>query len=182
MVTDFGSRPLSPGLHDLFLNSALAKPPVTDLTYAIIFLSALALSAFALCLTWYLSGQPFFANEALKLPRFRFRNYDSLPTEVANGNGIDHGQSQNIAPEPLTGWRYRMGVFQNAVLLALIFVHALILVTDGPDFLRIVFIAYWVIYRSIVVDFRVSPLDTIPFVFCPRCIGDLCTTLPAPLE
>jgi hypothetical protein len=120
-------------------------PVATDSIYAIIFLSALGLSVIGLCLTWYLSGQPILASEALKLPRFRFRAYDSLPTHVANRNGIDLEEVKNIAPESLTGWRYRMGVLQNAVLLALVFVHVLILITAGPSFLRIVFIAYWVV-------------------------------------
>jgi len=82
------------------------------------------------------------AKQAIKLPTFRFRPYDSLPTE--NGNGIDHGDIPKAAPEPLVGWRYRLGILQNAVLLALVFVHTLILLTLGLQFLRIVFIAYWV--------------------------------------
>jgi hypothetical protein len=147
------SRPLSPGLHGLFLTSRLAKPVATDTIYAIIFLSALGLSVIGICLTWYLSGQPILASEALKLPRFRFRAYDSLPTHVGNGNGIDHEEVKNITPEPLTGWRYRMGVLQNAVLLALVFVHVLILITAGPTFLRIVFIAYWVLsFLSVLIS------------------------------
>jgi hypothetical protein len=104
--------------------------------------AVLGVAALVLCFTRYQSGSPFFAKQAIKLPTFRFRPYDSLPTE--NGNGVDHNDIPKAAPEALVGWRYRLGILQNAVLLALVFVHTLILLTVGPQLLRIVFIGYWV--------------------------------------
>src|SRR5437762_911939 len=40
--------------------------------------------------------------------------------------------------------RLRMSVLQSLVLLSLVAIHSVILVTDGPTFLRVVFVVYWV--------------------------------------
>lgn len=136
------SRPLHPGTANLFLTSPIIVSSKTDTIYAIVLCAVLGVAALVLCFTRYRSGNPFLAKQAIKLPTFRFRPYDSLPTE--NGAGVDHGDSPKVTPEPLVGWRYRLGILQNAVLVGLVFVHALILLTVGPQFLRIVLIGYWV--------------------------------------
>lgn len=145
---------MHPGLGNLSLSRPIKDSSKIDPIYAIVLCAVLGVAAIVLCFTRYQSGSPFFAKQAIKLPIFRFRPYDSLPTE--NGNGVDHEDIPKVNPEPLVGWRYRLGILQNAVLLALIFVHALILLTVGVQLLRIVFIAYWVYFLSLSAD--VSPL------------------------
>jgi hypothetical protein len=118
---------------------------MTDKAYAIVLISALGISVLMLCLSWYYSGDPIFAKDAIKLPRFRHRSYDSIPIHAENGNGFDHRKiKENVVPEQLVGWRLRLGLLQNLMLLSLVIIHVLILVTSGPTVLRIVFVAYWV--------------------------------------
>jgi len=117
---------------------------MTDKTYAIVFTSALGLSALSLFSSWFVSRDPIFAKDALKLPRFRPRGYESILTHTENGNGVVHGKKENAVPERLTGWRLRLGVLQSLVLMSLVAIHTVILVTDGVTFLRIVFVVYWV--------------------------------------
>jgi hypothetical protein len=138
------SRPSHAALHDFVLDTLKTKSSITDFAYAITFICLLGLSAIGLLLNWYRCKDPIFPKETIKLPRFRFHNYDSLPTHVENGNGVGHKKQKIVRIEPLKGWRMRMGVLHTAVLLALTIVHTLILIADGPSFLRIVFIVYWV--------------------------------------
>jgi len=56
-----------------------------------------------------------------------------------------HEVPQLKQPEPLQGWRMRMGVLQVAVLLALVASHVVLLLIKGPSFLGLVLIAYWVV-------------------------------------
>ena len=133
---------MHPGLEKLSLSPAIKYSSKIDTIYAIVLCAVLGVAAIALCFTRYQSGSPFLAKHFIKLPTFRFRPYDSLPSE--NGNGVDHDDVPKVTPEPLVGWRYRLGILQNSVLLALIFVHALILLTIGVQLLQIMFIAYWV--------------------------------------
>ena len=126
------------------LASLEAKATVTDKTYAGILVSALVVSVLILCTSYYVSRDPIFSKEAFKFPLFLLhRRYDSLPQHAQNGNGVHHKEKKRN-PEPLKGWRFRMGVLLNLVLVALVVVHALILVFSGPTLLRIVFIMYWV--------------------------------------
>jgi len=140
------SRPLHREFHEYWHASLLPKPSLTDKAYAIVFLGALGLSVLILFLSWYVSRNPVFPKEVIALPRFRHVGYESLPTHAENGNGVDHErkESKALVPEKLKGWRLRLGLFQSAVLAALLAVYAIILVTVGPTLLRIVFIAYWV--------------------------------------
>jgi hypothetical protein len=117
---------------------------VTDKTYAIVFITALGLSALVLCISWFMSRDPIFAKDFLKLPRFQHWDYETVSSHAENGNGIDHNNKRNAMPERLIGWRLRLGVLQSLVLLSLVTVHTVILVTDCPTFLRIVFVVYWV--------------------------------------
>jgi hypothetical protein len=121
---------------------------MTDKAYAIVLISALGISVLMLCVLWYYSGDPIFAKDAIKLPRFRHRSYDSIPTHAENGNGFDHRKrKESIVPERLVGWRLRLGLLQSLVLLSLVIIHTLILVTSAPTVLRIVFVVYWVYYQ-----------------------------------
>jgi len=150
-----------------------------------VFCTVLGVAALAICFTRYRSGDPFFANQAIKLPTFRFRPYDSLPTE--NGNGVGHSDAPKATLEPLVGWRYRLGIFQNALLLALVFVHSLILLTVGLQFLRIVFVAYWVcisvcslrIGGGIGFEFAAIPEDLVSSISLQHhlCLGNLSSDL-----
>jgi len=170
-----------PGLGNLSLSPPLKYSSKIDTIYAIVLCVVLGVAAIALCFTRYQTGNPFFAKQAIKLPIFRFRPYDSLPTE--NGNGVDHDDVPKVTPEPLVGWRYRLGILQNAVLLALIFVHALILLTAGVQLLRIVFIAYWVYFcvssltsvRCITSKFTAVPENVVPTITVQHhlCFGHL---------
>jgi hypothetical protein len=96
---------------------------------------------------WSVSKDPIFAKDVVKLPRFRFRQYDTLPTHYENGNGYERPEIHYVMPEPLNGWRWGMGIALDFILLALVVVHTLILLSAGASFLRIVFIVYWV-YHS----------------------------------
>ena len=144
----FCSRPAQ---HIEFVQSVIdsfeAKTTVTDKTYAGIFTFALAISLVILCTSYYVSRDPIFPEETLKLPRFRHRDYDSLAQHAENGNGVDRKERKKT-PEPLKGWRFRMGVLLNFVLIALVVVHTIILDFSGPTVLRIVFIVYWVYLRN----------------------------------
>jgi hypothetical protein len=135
------SRPVHYGLLDLFSES-LSVTTGGDKIYAIVFITALGLSALALCLSLLISNDPIFAKDVPKLRRFRHRDYETVASHAENGNGIHH--KKNAVPERLTGWRLRLGVLQSLVLLSLVIIHTVILVTDGPTFLRIIFVVYWV--------------------------------------
>jgi hypothetical protein len=138
------SRPSHYNLDGLYLQVSSIVSSTSDRVYAIVFIAALGLSVLGLGLTWYLSGDPLFAKQVIRLPRFRFREYESLPTFAnGNANGVNRDEKSS-ALEELKGWRLRMGVLQGAVLLALTIVHTVILLQDGANFLRIVFIVYWV--------------------------------------
>lgn len=99
-----------------------------------------------LVLSRIISGKPIFEKEkTIKLPRFRVREYDSLPTHVQNGNGIRHANEKTFRePEPLKGWRLRMGIAHTAVIASLVAIHVVIVITDGFTPLRIAFVVYWV--------------------------------------
>ena len=147
-----------PAHHIGFIQSVIdsfdAKTNVTDKTYAGIFIFSLAFSLVILCTSHYVSRDPIFPKETLKLPRFRHRDYDSLDQHAQNGNGVDHKERKRT-PEALKGWRFRMGVLLNFVLIALVVVHTIILDLSGPTVLRIVFIVYWVYLRNWTnFDFR----------------------------
>lgn len=151
-----GIGPIVPGKADVsrtphygfmsFLSeSFVADTSIADRTYAIVLISALGVSTLMLFAAWYTSRDPIFAKDLIKLPRFRHRDYNSIPRHAENGNGIDHGEvKRNVTPERLTGWRLRLGVLLSLVSLSLVAVHAVILVTSGPTLLRIVFVVYWV--------------------------------------
>ena len=81
---------LTYGLQDFLPVSLSVATSVTDKTYAIVFITALGLSAFVLCLSWFMSRDPIFAKDVLKLPRFRHRDYETVSSHAENGNGIDH--------------------------------------------------------------------------------------------
>jgi hypothetical protein len=106
----------------------------------------LGLSVVILLASRLLSGDPIFTKEALKLPRFRVREYEALPTHVQNGNGIGHAEEKQETKtvEPLVGWRLRMGIAHTAVIAGLLAIHVVILISDGPTALRITFVVYWV--------------------------------------
>lgn len=137
-------HPVHYGFHDLFLQGPEAPESLTDEVYVVVFTSALGLSALQLCAARYWSNDPIFPKETLKLPRFRCQDYESVPSHRENGHDISHTKARNTALEPLEGWRLRMGVLQGIILLALVAIHAVILVSDGPTSLRIVFVVYWV--------------------------------------
>jgi hypothetical protein len=148
-----------------------------------VFIVALGMSVFGLTLTWYWSGDPLFAKETFVLPRFRFRNYESLSHHV-NGNGLDHGGDKSAVLEDFIGWRFRMGVLYSATLLALTIVHAVVLVENGSTFLRIVFVAFWAlpfsslltvgycfhIQHSPLPSHSVSPVS-LQLCVWPRCLS-----------
>jgi hypothetical protein len=122
------------------------QPSLADTTYAILLISALGLSVLILLASRLLSGDPIFTKETLKLPRFRVREYEALPTHVQNGNGIGHAEEmqETKTVEPLVGWRLRMGIAHTAVIAGLLAIHVVILISDGPTALRITFVVYWV--------------------------------------
>ena len=128
----------------MFIQSEIPLGSVTDKTYAIVFITALGLSALVLCLQRIVSGDPIFPKGVVKIPRFRYHDYDPLPTHVQNGNGVGLPEHKDFTPEPLLGWRLRMAFLHSLVLLALLLVHTVILLNDGTTFLRIVFVPYWV--------------------------------------
>jgi len=125
------------------MDSFHATATVTDKTYAAIFVSALGISVLLLCVSYYISRDPVFPKDTLKLPRFRNRDYHSVAQHAENGNGVEIKERKRT-PEPFKGWRFRMGVLLNFVLIALVVVHTIILDLSGPTLLRIVFIVYWV--------------------------------------
>lgn len=152
------SRPTHHRAPDLFPMSLNVAASVTDKTYAIVFITALGLSALTLCLCWYLSRDPIFAKDILKLPRFRRLDYQTVSSRAENSNGIDHNSNKNAVPERLTGWRLRLGVLQSLVLLSLVVIHTVILMKDCPTFLRIVFVVYWVyqlIPKALIIGSRI---------------------------
>jgi hypothetical protein len=132
------------GLKQLFNESSFAETSIADKTYTILLISALGVSVLILCLSWYVSGDPIFVKDAIKLPRFRHLDYNPIHSHTENGNGINHREAKKFRTEPLNGWRLWMGVLQNLVLLSLVAIHVVVLVTAGPDFLQIVFVVYWV--------------------------------------
>ena len=125
------------------IDSFATRATVTDKTYATIFIAALAASVLILCTSYSISRDPIFPKNTLKLPRFRRRGYDLLAQFSENGNGVAR-KDRKTNPEPLKGWRFRMGLLLNFVLIALVAIHTVILVFSGPTLLRIVFVVYWV--------------------------------------
>jgi hypothetical protein len=123
-----------------------AQPSLADKTYTILLICALGLSAIILLTARLLSGDPVFSKETIKLPRFRVREYEALPTHIQNGNGIGHveGKQETKTVEPLLGWRLGMGIAHTAVIAGLLAIHVVILISDGPTTLRIAFVVYWV--------------------------------------
>jgi hypothetical protein len=134
-----------------------------DKAYFILLTCALGLSVGILFLSRILSGDPIVRKETIKLQRLRLLGeYESLPTHVQNGNGT-HVQNGNgighaynnkktKSPEPLAGWRLRMGILHTAVIASLVAIHVVILITDGVTPLRIAFVVYWVlIFRALVL-------------------------------
>src|SRR5271156_6232784 len=117
--------------------SIISEVSITDKAYALVFIIALAVSILILGVSRYVSGDALLAKHVVKVPRFRFRPYQVLPTHVENGNGIGHSETRPKWLEPYTGWRWRMGVLLELVLVALVAVHAFILVTEGLNLLRI---------------------------------------------
>jgi len=123
-----------------------AESSLANKTYSILLLSALGLSVAILLLSWIISGDPVFGKEATQSPRtFRIHEYESLPTHIQNGNGIGHAkEKKGKSPEPLLGWRLRMGILHAAVVAGLVAIHVAILITDGVRTLRLMFFIYWV--------------------------------------
>jgi len=139
------SRPAHYRVDTFFFQlSATAELSITDKAYAIVFIIGLAVSILILGISRYVSGDALLAKDVVKVPRFRVRQYEVLPTHVENGNGIAHSETKRKWLEPYTGWRWRMGVLLELVLIALVALHAFILVTEGLNILRIMFIVYWV--------------------------------------
>src|SRR5579859_1248740 len=83
-------HPLNHGFHEFLSHTLILQQTRTDLVYGIVFLTALGVSLLTLFALWIRSGDPVFAKEAIKLPRFRFANggYDALSQHEENGNGI----------------------------------------------------------------------------------------------
>jgi hypothetical protein len=129
--------------------SWLSESSITDRTYAISFTAVLGLSLLALGVTRYISQDPIFTRNAV----FKRAPYahEGLEPLLANG----HSENGSIAdrktphPEPLKGWRLRMGIFQGCFLLALVVAHSAILGLNGTSVLQLVFITYWVFIYSI---------------------------------
>lgn len=164
------------GFQDVFQTSLTAES-LTDEVYAVAFTSILGLSALLLCAARYWSDDPIFPKKILKLPCFQCPDYDSVLTNAENVHEIGPIKTRNTAPEPLEGWRLRMGALQGVILLVLIAVHAAISVSDGPTLLRIMFIVYWV--RSIIalmLNNRALHLPTTHFVSFRHFTADLCIT------
>ena len=170
-----------PAQHLRFVNSVIdsfhSKATVADKSYAGVFISALGISILILCASYYLSRDPIFPKDTLKLPRFRHRHYyDSVAQHAENGNGVEIKERKKT-PEPLKGWRFRMGILLNMVLIALVIVHTIILDLSGPTLLRIVFIVYWVYLPNWVnSEYRALFWRTIPSGSFLPSIVDRCTT------
>jgi hypothetical protein len=100
----------------------------------------LGLSLLGLFVTWFQCKDPILPTKSfLKLPQYH---------RIGDGsNGVNgvHEVPQLKKPEPLQGWRMRMGVLQVTVLLALVASHVVLLQINGPSFLGFVLIAYWVV-------------------------------------
>ena len=159
--------------------AATAELSITDKAYAIVFIIALAVSILILGISRYVSGDVLLAKDVVKVPRFRVRQYEVLPTHVENGNGIGHSETKRKWLEPYTGWRWRMGVLLELVLIALVALHAFILVTEGLNILRIMFIVYWVRFglqytltagNNTFVQLTEVPPDILSTVSIPPCL------------
>ena len=138
------SAPAVDLLNNFIFESSLPELSTTDTAYAIVLISVVGLSVLLLSVLRFVSGDPIFSKPLFKLVGFRYQNYDSLPTHIENGNGVDHRDAKVFAPEPLNGWRLRMGILQSLVLLALLIVHAVIFATSRANMLGIVLIVFWV--------------------------------------
>ena len=136
-------HPLNYGFHNFISNLLIIDAPCTELVYAVIILTALGVSLGSLVTIRLRSHDPIFAKEKVKLSRFRNGEYESLAPHEENANGVSHDRLA-VIPEEFKGWRLAMGVLLGIVLIALVIVHTLILITNGPSLLRIVFIVYWV--------------------------------------
>ena len=132
----------------------LAESPISDRTYIFTFLSILGLSFCALCLARYISDIPIFPSPVTFKP-IRFRIAENEPL-LANGHSVaengDVGEPKGSHLEPLTGWRYRLGILMSLVLLALVIVHTVIFITEGMKLLDLTFIFYWVFMLHVVID------------------------------
>jgi hypothetical protein len=150
---------------------------VADEVYAGVLLVAVGLSLLVLLVLRFVSKAPLFPEDVLKIPRFRSNGYDELPTVVENGS-VGQKEKPSFALEPLKGWRRRLGILQEAVLISLVVLHALTLVLNGATLLRIVFVVYWVVISVKNAYRRLSFSSITPFDFYLRYIDIRFTIFP----
>ena len=150
---------------------------MTDKTYAIVFITALGLSALALCLSWFISRDPIFAKDVLKLPRFRHRDYETVSSHAENGNGIDHNKQQECRTRAIDWMALTIGSLAKP---------------GATEFSRYSYgdsCDGWSYFSSnclrcllgisidpVSANYRASYLLTTAFVSSQFCIADRCTT------
>jgi len=158
---------VSHSLHSLYLDGQTLKVNLsnTDRIWAIALLSILGASVLGLFITWLRYRDPIFASESIfKLPRYHQIG------ETSNGfNGL-HDLSEPKLPEPLQGWRLRLGILQLGVLIALLSSYIAFLLLNGPTFLNIVLTAYWVLLFVAMANLREQRFCMLLFAFCQHCI------------